>query len=61
MDIYKYADEVDADYMDPTTGNIFHVQEYNRMKKYFNIDGKIRVSDGNGKTIGYARKSSNNN
>lgn len=56
MDIYKQAQEMDADYYDMNTGYTYHIQEYNRMKKFFNIDGKIRVSDSTGKTIGYARK-----
>ena len=59
MDIYKQAEEIDADYMDPNTGYIYKIQEYNRMKKYFGIDGKIRVTNLEGKTIGYAYKSDN--
>lgn len=57
MDIYAYAKQIDyaADYMDPHTGYIYHIQEYGRQLKFFGIDMGIRVSD-NGKTIGYARK-----
>ena len=57
MDIYKQAEQMDADYMDPNTGYIYQIQEYNRMKKIFGIDGQIRVTNSKGKTIGYARKS----
>lgn len=56
MDIYKQAENMDADYMDPNTGYIYRIQNYNRMKKLFGIDGKIEVVDSTGRTIGYARK-----
>ena len=57
MDIYKWAEEHDADYMDPTTGYIYKVQEHNRMKKFFGIDSDIKVVDSmTGQLIGYARK-----
>jgi len=57
MDIYEWAKSHDADYMDPTTGYIYKVQEYNRMKKFFGIDSDIKVVDSmTGQLVGYARK-----
>ena len=55
MDIYKYASKFDADYYDPHTGYIYHVQEYNRAIRFGLPTIGIRVSE-NGVTIGYARK-----
>lgn len=57
MDIYKYAEEHDADYMDMSTGYIYKVQEHNKLKKLFDIDADIKVVDSmTGRLIGYARR-----
>jgi len=56
MDIFKYAQEYDADYMDMHTGYIYHVQEYNRAKKFGLPTIGIRVSDDEGNNIGYVRE-----
>ena len=57
MDIFEYAKEYDADYYEMQTGNIYHVQEYNRAKRLglpTPVDG-IRVSR-DGETIGVVRE-----
>ena len=54
MDIFKYAKEYNADYYEMSTGNTYHVQEYNRAKKFglpLPVPG-IRVSR-DGVDIGY--------
>ena len=55
MDIYKQAEEMDADYYDPTTGYIYLIQEYNRAKKLGLPTPGIKVKDSNGNIIGVAR------
>ena len=55
MDIFKYAEEFDADYYDPEKCQIYKVQNYNRIKKLGipnNVPG-IEVTDLDGNTIGY--------
>jgi len=59
MDIFEYARECDADYMDMHTGYIYHVQEYNRSKKFGLPTIGIRVSDDEGNHIGYVREENN--
>lgn len=55
FDIYEYAEEVNADYYCHKTGNIYHIQEYNRARKFGLPTPGIRVSY-NGETIGYAQR-----
>lgn len=55
MDIFKYAEEFDADYYDPTQCVIYKVQNYNRSKKLGlpnNVPG-IEVVNLEGNSIGY--------
>ena len=52
MDIFEYAKNYNADYYDPNTGYIYHVQEYNRTKKFGLPTNGIRVSDMEGNDIG---------
>ena len=52
--IYKRASEMDADYYEMSTGRIYHIQEYNRAKKFGLPSQGIRVSV-DGHTIGYAQ------
>ena len=56
FDIYKYAEEYDADYYDMRTGYTYLVQEYNRARKFGLPTYGIRVVE-SGRVIGYARKS----
>ena len=72
MNIYEYAKSINygADYYEPRTGYIYHIQEYgeaiksgkevpgfvyNNGKIKFTTEPRIRVSH-NGETIGYAEK-----
>lgn len=72
MNIYEYAKSINygADYYEPRTGYIYHIQEYGEQLKngeesphFYTKNGKmkfttkpeIRVSK-DGKTIGYAEK-----
>ena len=55
MDIYKKAEECDADYYDFSTGNIYLIQEYNRAKRLGLPTPGIRVRMPDG-TIGIVRK-----
>lgn len=55
MDIYKQANEMNADYYDFNTGYIYKIQEYN-LAKIENPDAQIRVTDSEGNTVGYARR-----
>lgn len=55
FDIYKYADEFDADYYEMGTGRIYHVQDYNRARKYGLPTNGIAVTE-NGVLIGYCEK-----
>ena len=49
MDIFKRAKEIDADYYEASTGNIYHIQDYNYAKKnglptegiYVSRDGQV--------------------
>ena len=59
MDIYKYAEDINyaADYMDPNTFNIYKIQEFGHFIKHDpDTTQKIRVTDMNGNTIGFARR-----
>ena len=55
MDIYEYAKEFNADYMD-TNGNTYKVQEYNRAIKLGLPTEGIKVYDWQGNFIGIAQK-----
>jgi len=55
FDIYEYADECNADYFHIQTGYIYHIQEYNRARKFGLPTPGIRVSQ-DGVTIGYAER-----
>lgn len=56
MDIYEIADMYgNADYYDWATGRIYKIQEYNH-NRVLDPDAKIRVTDTEGNTIGYAKK-----
>ena len=57
MDIYERAEKLDADYLDMNTGLIYKIQEYNKIKRLFGIDGQIKVVDSTtGELVGYAKK-----
>lgn len=59
MDIFEQAKKMDADYYDHHTGYIYHIQEYNRIKRFGlpNIHGGMRVSDAvTGEFIGIVRE-----
>jgi hypothetical protein len=56
MDIFEYAKQFDADYYDQHTGYIYHVQEYNRAKRFGLPDFGIRVTDDEGNHVGYCRE-----
>ena len=62
MEIYSYAKQINynADYMDPYTGRIYHIQEYGRAIKLGLPTPGIRVSE-DGETIGYATMPENFN
>lgn len=54
MDIWKFAEDHNygCDYLDITTGNIYHIQEYYKKKlKGIPVEG-IAVTN-NGRNIGY--------
>lgn len=57
MDIYKYAEQFNADYLEIETNRIYRVQEYNQaIKNGLPTDG-IKVIDATTKElIGIARK-----
>jgi hypothetical protein len=53
MDIYKQAEEMDADYMDKN-GNVYKIQEYNRaVKRGLPTEG-IKVVSPDGEFLGFA-------
>ena len=52
MDIFKYAEEYNADYYDPITGYIYKVQDYNNKKKLGIPTEGIEVTNLNGDTVG---------
>lgn len=55
MDIFKWAEDYNygADYMDPNTGYVYHLQEYGKlMKSGLPYEKKVKVTCG-GKLIGY--------
>ena len=55
MDIYEYAKEYDADYMD-SRGNIFKVQDYNNaLRSGVPVEG-IKVYDFEGNYLGIAER-----
>lgn len=56
MDIYKYAEEFDADYYDPAKGVIYQVQKYNRNKKLGLPDPGIEITDLEGNLIRHVKK-----
>ena len=58
MDIFQYAKENNADYLDMNTFIIYHVQEYNKSKEFGLPTKGIRYSR-DGKTIGYVMEPSN--
>ena len=55
MDIFAYARENNADYYDWRTGNIYHVQDYNRSKQLGLPTEGIMVSNG-GRFMGIVRE-----
>lgn len=56
MSIYEIADMYgNADYYDWATGRIYKIQEWNEAKKT-DPDAKIRITDLDGNTLGYAPK-----
>lgn len=56
MDIYEWAKNNNADYMDMRTGYIYKVSEYNNLEKLGLPNYGIRVTNSEGRTIGYARR-----
>ena len=55
MDIFDYAKQFNADYMDMYTGTIYHIQDYNNAKRMGMPNLGIRVSQ-DGNTLGYIRE-----
>ena len=55
MDIFEYAKQFNADYMDMYTGIIYHIQDYNHAKRMGIPNLGIRVSQ-DGNTLGYIRE-----
>lgn len=55
-DIYKQAEEMNADVMDYERGYIYKVQNYNQCKKMGLPTPGIEVVDFEGNHIGYAQK-----
>lgn len=55
MNIFKQAEEIDADYMDYQTGIVYHIQEYNRCKRMGIPTPGIRASL-HGEFIGVIRE-----
>ena len=57
MDIYEYGESINfnADYYDCHTGNIFKLQEF-KYKVKDDPTARIRVTDAEGNTIGYANR-----
>lgn len=53
MDIFKYAEEFDADYYDPNKGVIYKVQNYNNNKKLRIPNNGIEITNLEGKSLGY--------
>ena len=56
MDIFKRAEEFDADYYEMRTGYTYHIQEYNRAKRFGLPTIGIRVTDYEGNEVGYCRE-----
>lgn len=56
MDIFKYAETNDADYMDMNTGYIYKVQDYNRDKRLGVNTNVIEVCDFEGNYIGVVKE-----
>lgn len=52
MDIFKYAEEFNADYYDPVNGVIYKVQDYNNKKKLGIPTEGIEVTNLEGVTLG---------
>ena len=56
MDIFKYAEEYDADYHDVIRGRIYKVQNYNLAKKR-GLPARMEVVDDmTGELIGYVEE-----
>lgn len=56
MDIYEWAKENNADYMDMRTGMIYQVQDYNRRLREGEKDARIMVRNISGDLCGHAVK-----
>ena len=58
MDIYEWAKKFDygADYYDIATGYIYKCREYRDELLNGNTNAKIRITDSDGNTIGYAER-----
>lgn len=56
MDIFKYAEEFDADYYDPEKCVIYRVQKYNRIRRLGLPVKGIEIVDLDGRHIGYIPK-----
>lgn len=56
MDIYEYGENINfnADYYDTRYGFIYKLQEFKKIKD--DPRARIRVTDTEGKTIGYAKR-----
>lgn len=58
MDIYEWGKKFDygADYYDIATGYIYKCREYRDELLNGNTNAKIRITDADGNTIGYAER-----
>ena len=55
MDIYKQAEEIDADYMDDQ-GNIYKIKKYNRALRSGSPNAAIEVFNSNEEFLGFAQR-----
>ena len=56
MYIYEWTETHNADYMDMSTGYIYKVSEYKNSERLGLPNFGIRVTNSEGKTIGYAKR-----
>ena len=56
MDIYEYGENINfnADYYDMHSGYIYKLQEFKKVKD--DPEARIRVTDAEGNTVGYANR-----
>jgi hypothetical protein len=61
VDIFKQAEEANADYLDTQAGLIFKIQDYNRAKKLGLPTAGIEVCDLEGNYVGIVLEKFKNN